>query len=263
MFRQTLQRGESRDMATNGNYIRVDDGVVEVVTNHGHRWRLAQNEGVRVAEFNRITITNVGAAGVVAVRCGYGVLQGSTGDTIAVSEIMTPVEIDSSTPVAVAVQGTADVQVTTPVEIDDSTPVAVAVQGTADVQVTAPVEIDSSTPVAVAVQGTADVQVTAPVEIDDSTPVAVAVQGNTGLSAIADTTLTAGVSAQLVAAGSRKSIKIKSPSSNTGPVRIGGAGVGAAAGYELDPGESVTLETGAAIHAWSATAETLTAVEVL
>lgn len=49
----------------------------------------------------------------------------------------------------------------------------------------------------------------------------------------------------------RLSLTVTNPSTNTKTMRIGNAGVGAASGVILEPGESVTLSTTAAVYAYN------------
>lgn len=84
--------------------------------------------------------------------------------------------------------------------------------------------------------------------------------------ALADVTIAAGNTLQVAGANAnRKAVVIKSRSVNTDNVRLGNAvTVGAAAGNELEPGESATYETEGAVYAHNpgATSVTLTVTEL-
>lgn len=91
---------------------------------------------------------------------------------------------------------------------------------------------------------------------DDQESVSVSVAatlapGNT-LGAGGDVNI-AGASSALLAAGdaTRLALVVANPATNTDPVRVGGAGVGAASGIELSPGDSITLATTAAVHGYN------------
>lgn len=84
------------------------------------------------------------------------------------------------------------------------------------------------------------------------------------LNTPADQTVTGGNSAEVLAANPerREAVLISDPT-NTDPIRVGGSGVGLAAGLRLDPGQSVTLETAAAVHVYAVTnSATVQALEV-
>lgn len=70
--------------------------------------------------------------------------------------------------------------------------------------------------------------------------------------------------AVLAANANRLSAIIANPATNTDPIRVGGAGVAAASGIELQPGDSITLATTAAIYAYNgkASAQNVEALEV-
>lgn len=75
--------------------------------------------------------------------------------------------------------------------------------------------------------------------------------------------VTTGAAAEIVAANaSRKAVTIQALSTNTAVVRVGDSNVGASRGLELQAGQSVTIETTAAIYAYSAAAQKLAVMEV-
>lgn len=75
--------------------------------------------------------------------------------------------------------------------------------------------------------------------------------GNT-LPAGGDVVCTAGAATLLSALdATRLSITVSNPSTNSNTMRIGPAGVTASSGYLLEPGESLTLATTAAVYAWN------------
>ncbi len=81
-----------------------------------------------------------------------------------------------------------------------------------------------------------------------------------------DVSILAASSAQVLAANlNRLAAIITNLTANTVAVRVGKAGVGAASGIPLDPGDSVTLATTAAIHVYNphSGAQTVSALEVI
>lgn len=82
--------------------------------------------------------------------------------------------------------------------------------------------------------------------------------GNT-LAGVADVALTAATATAILAAdATRLTAMIKNPSSNTASVRIGTTGsTGAAQGFELEPGESISIATTAAIVGYSVPGESV------
>jgi len=60
-------------------------------------------------------------------------------------------------------------------------------------------------------------------------------------------------SSALLSAGdvTRMALIVSNPASNTAAVRVGGAGVGAASGVAIEPGESITLATTAAVYGYN------------
>lgn len=73
------------------------------------------------------------------------------------------------------------------------------------------------------------------------------------LAPVADVSINAGVAGQVVAASvkAKREVIIKNPAANAASFRIAGATVAAALGFELAPGESITMDTTAAIHAFN------------
>lgn len=70
------------------------------------------------------------------------------------------------------------------------------------------------------------------------------------LTSVADKTpLNNGVVLLLSAAGSRKTILIRSNKTNVNKMRIGDISITATQGIELNPGDTITLETTAAVYA--------------
>ena len=71
-----------------------------------------------------------------------------------------------------------------------------------------------------------------------------------------DVSCAAGAITELYAGGAATlTVLVRSSDTNTyaeGTVRIGTAGVGAASGIELNPGDSIALDTTAAVYAWNA-----------
>lgn len=82
--------------------------------------------------------------------------------------------------------------------------------------------------------------------------------GNT-FAGVADVALVAATATQILAAdATRLTALIKNPSSNTASVRIGTTGsTGAAQGFELEPGESISIATTAAIVGYSVPGESV------
>lgn len=81
-----------------------------------------------------------------------------------------------------------------------------------------------------------------------------------------DVAVPATSSAQVLAANlTRLAAIITNPTANTVAVRVGKAGVGAASGIPLDPGDSVTLATTSAIHVYNphSGAQAVSALEVI
>lgn len=73
-----------------------------------------------------------------------------------------------------------------------------------------------------------------------------------------DIACVAGVATLLSALdATRLTITVTNPSSNTGNVRVGPAGVGAANGFLVEPGVSVSVATTAAMYCYSATLQTV------
>ena len=69
------------------------------------------------------------------------------------------------------------------------------------------------------------------------------------ISTIGDVTTVAAVSTQFLAgSATRRSAIVKADSGNAGPVRIGDSNVGAARGINLQPGESISIDTTAALY---------------
>lgn len=67
-----------------------------------------------------------------------------------------------------------------------------------------------------------------------------------------DVSVPATSSAQVIAASAtRLAVIITNPEGNAAPVRVGKSGVGAASGIPLEPGDSVTLATTAAVHVYN------------
>ncbi|NLX37245.1 MAG: hypothetical protein GXY68_11215 [Chloroflexi bacterium] len=103
------------------------------------------------------------------------------------------VQIDSTTPVSVAAQGTTDVSGSVSVSNSTENPVPVAAQGTTDVTGSVSVSNSTSSPVPVAAQGTTNVAGSVSVNNSTSSPVpvvqqgAVNVSGTVGLSTSANT----------------------------------------------------------------------------
>lgn len=91
---------------------------------------------------------------------------------------------------------------------------------------------------------------------DDQEEVSVSVAatvapGNT-LGAGGDVSIPATSSNVLSASdATRLALIVANPPGNTDPVRVGGAGVNASSGIELQPGDSITLATTAAVHAYN------------
>jgi hypothetical protein len=70
------------------------------------------------------------------------------------------------------------------------------------------------------------------------------------LTSVADKTpLNSGVVLLLSAAGTRKTILVRSNKANINKMRIGDVNITATQGIELNPGDTVTLETTAAVYA--------------
>jgi hypothetical protein len=90
--------------------------------------------------------------------------------------------------------------------------------------------------------------------------------GNT-IGAGGDVALPAGVggATTLVSAADATALTVllKADIANTETIRVGGAGVGAAGGYPLEPGESVSLSTTAAIWAYNPSAVAAQNIHVL
>ncbi|AUR98311.1 hypothetical protein NVP1249A_17 [Vibrio phage 1.249.A._10N.261.55.B9] len=90
-------------------------------------------------------------------------------------------------------------------------------------------------------------------------------QSNT-VSNVADVTIAATTAGIVVAANAnRTELLIKNPSSNPSSVRIGdNVSTGAASGFELEPGESVIINTTAAVNAYNTgtVAQTISVVEL-
>lgn len=82
--------------------------------------------------------------------------------------------------------------------------------------------------------------------------------GNT-FAGVADVALVAATATTILAADAdRLTALIKNPSSNTASVRIGTTGsTGAAQGFELEPGESISIATTAAIVGYSVPAQSV------
>lgn len=71
------------------------------------------------------------------------------------------------------------------------------------------------------------------------------------LSTTADQTLTADTATVISAADTtRREIMIRAPKTNTVNIRIGDSDVGAARGIELEPGQTITLTTAAAVYGY-------------
>lgn len=80
----------------------------------------------------------------------------------------------------------------------------------------------------------------------------VSVIAPSGLSDVADVSLAAGATTQILAANSsRKEAILRNLSGNTQTFRIGTVNAGAARGIPLGPGESMTLATQAAIYGYN------------
>lgn len=79
----------------------------------------------------------------------------------------------------------------------------------------------------------------------------VGVSSPSTLSTAADKTLTADTASVISAADtSRREIMIRAPKTNTVNIRIGDSDVGAARGIELEPGQTITLTTAAAVYGY-------------
>jgi hypothetical protein len=91
---------------------------------------------------------------------------------------------------------------------------------------------------------------------DDQESVSVSVSatvtpGNT-LSAGGDVSIPALSSQQLAAADAdRLALIVANPVNNTDPVRVGGSGVNASSGIELQPGDSITIASTAAVYGYN------------
>lgn len=78
------------------------------------------------------------------------------------------------------------------------------------------------------------------------------IASGTTLDSVADVSVNATTTTQVAAANAnQKSVTIKNLSNNTAAFRIGDIGAGAANGHELNPGESITIETTAAVYGYN------------
>jgi hypothetical protein len=79
----------------------------------------------------------------------------------------------------------------------------------------------------------------------------------------ADVSILTVASGQLAAAtSSRVALVVSNLAANAGPIRIGDSGVGAANGFELAAGQSVSIPTTAAVHAYNPNGTTVTVAVV-
>lgn len=149
------------------------------------------------------------------------------------------VKIRVSTAMIIAADDGAEVEVTNlPIQLDR-------------VMVNAWVDNDEFTPIYVNILEQPPISVSATVN-----------QSNT-ITPLADVSLTAVTPTVIVAANvNRKELLVKNPSSNAASIRIGSATVGAAKGFELEPGESTILTTTAAVYGYSAPGETVSVTEL-
>jgi len=93
-----------------------------------------------------------------------------------------------------------------------------------------------------------------------------ALAGSETLRSSADVSLLAGATTQIVAADAdRRELLVSNLSANTQTFRIGDAAAGAAEGVEVQPGQTVSLPTAAAVYGYNpgAGAESVGVVEVL
>jgi hypothetical protein len=100
----------------------------------------------------------------------------------------------------------------------------------------------------------------AEVEDDPVLSGAIEISPATGLSTVADVSITAASTVQVLAADTgRKGVLISNLAANTQIMRIGDSNAGAARGIQVAPGQTVTLETTAAVYAYNpgASAEAL------
>lgn len=123
--------------------------------------------------------------------------------------------------------------------------------------------------VAVIVHGSSivtDHLITGEVRLDDTASVnldadaAVAIKGGSTLASPADVPLAAGVATQIAAQNlTRRYIEISNLSANAYPVRVGANNSG---GRELLPGETVRIETSAAVYGYSIGGQSVGVIEV-
>ncbi len=93
----------------------------------------------------------------------------------------------------------------------------------------------------------------------------ISITGSQNIASVADVALAAGATTQIVAANvARRSVIIKNLAANTQTMRIGDAAAGAARGVELAPGETIVIDSGAAIYGYNpgGAAESVSVVEV-
>ena len=85
---------------------------------------------------------------------------------------------------------------------------------------------------------------------------------NTALDS-ADAVLAAAAATLISAArGTKRQTIIKNPSSAATSIRVGGATVAAAAGVELEPGETITIDGSMAVYGYSVPGQTVSLMEV-
>lgn len=94
---------------------------------------------------------------------------------------------------------------------------------------------------------------------------AITIAGSQNIATVADVALAAGVATQIVAANvARRAVVVKNLAGNLQTMRIGDAVAGAARGLELAPGETISIDSGAAVYGYNpgGAAESVSVMEV-